>query len=179
MNGAWEGPLCCVRADAQTVDQKLNLISLQRTFVRGSKPILCCRGLTLAEGQMPTQALAQLCSKIGGENRMRKLMGQDKGMEVAFQLMSWAKINSEGEKQRQTPRPHLSSSLSQGQLHCFALDSSIPKQWRKHRGQFVVNTYQSLLLLPPHVFPLLQQGLCHRLQSFWKILLHCVWLPGL
>lgn len=77
---------------------------------------------------MPTQALAQLCSRTRGENRMRKLMGQNKGMEVAFQLMSWAKIISEGEKQRQTPRQHLSSSLSQGQLHSFALNSSIAKQ---------------------------------------------------
>lgn len=51
-----------------------------------------CGGLTLAGGQMPTQLLSHShLQQVGGENTMKKLLGQDKDREMAYQLPSQAK----------------------------------------------------------------------------------------
>jgi len=60
-----------------------------------------CGGLTLANNQVPTQLLTPSflpsCSgRTEGENRMRKVMGQDKDRDIACQSPLQAKQNQQG-----------------------------------------------------------------------------------
>lgn len=57
------------------------------------------RGLTLAVCQMPTKWHSHSPSSTGqgGENKMKKLVGQDKVREIAYQLLSQAKWAPLGE----------------------------------------------------------------------------------
>lgn len=83
-----------------------------------------------------------------GKNRMRKFAGKDKDREITYQLPSQAnythlgenvfyllpiKIYLDSEEQRQILKQHLSSPLSQVQLHSFTPDSSTltPRQCRE------------------------------------------------
>lgn len=52
-----------------------------------------CGGLTFASCHMPTQLLSlSIRNRTGGENKIKMLMGRDKGREITYQLLSQAKL---------------------------------------------------------------------------------------
>jgi len=55
---------------------------------------MCCGGLAMTSSQTATQLLTSSHSSRGqgGENRVRKLMAQEKDREIDYQLSLWAKL---------------------------------------------------------------------------------------
>lgn len=134
----------------------------------------------------PPAALSLLLlNGTGKKTRMKKLLSWDKDREIAYQLLSQAKQAGLGEdgkvgvtevycqfkicfvrsRKRNTLSPLF---LPEAQLNSFTPD--LCPSLQQHRGMenrgfdhmFIIIP----LCFPPHTFPLLQHGSCHRLNSF-------------